>query len=171
MERDEDMSRPLADAFRALADDERTLGASVSVKERLDREVAGLRSSSWRAYRVAATIYALAAAVILAVLVPVWQTSRAPRSATDGTVSMSAAEITTAFVPLTYATVPFTDGHLVRLNVPRRAAARFGLVPFDAPDVAADTVMADVLVGDDGLARAVRFVEPLTTSIQREPLR
>ena len=43
---------------------------------------------------------------------------------------------------------------------PRTALASFGLTP---PDAAADirstdTVLADVLVGDDGLARAVRFV-------------
>jgi hypothetical protein len=170
MQAHEEIDRPLAEALRALADDERALGASPSVKVRLDEEVARLRQATSRERRVTAVIYALAAAVIFAVLVPVWQTSRTARGATDATPSsMTPAEITTAFVPLTYGTVPFTGGHLVRFNVPRQAAARFGLMPFDALDSAApDTVAADVLVGDDGLARAVRFVEPAIASTQRE---
>ena len=52
---------------------------------------------------------------------------------------------------------------LVRLEVPRAALASFGLTPPDAPDggspaAAAGTVQADVLVGEDGVARAVRFI-------------
>ena len=39
-----------------------------------------------------------------------------------------------------------------------RALASFGLASIDAGSSA--NVLADVLVGDDGLARAVRFVRP-----------
>jgi len=44
--------------------------------------------------------------------------------------------------------------------VPATALVSFGLAPngFREGD---GTVQADVLVGDDGLARAVRFVRPL----------
>jgi hypothetical protein len=52
---------------------------------------------------------------------------------------------------------------MVRLAVPRTALAAFGLTPLESPDrVSTGTVLADVLVGDDGLARAVRFVRPAT---------
>jgi hypothetical protein len=46
---------------------------------------------------------------------------------------------------------------VVRLTVPRRAVARFGLAPLDALDSSSGTVLADVLVGDDGLAAGIRF--------------
>jgi hypothetical protein len=52
----------------------------------------------------------------------------------------------------------FERGRLIRVRVPRPALANFGL-PFDE-DRAAESVHADVLVGEDGLIRAVRFVQP-----------
>jgi hypothetical protein len=63
-------------------------------------------------------------------------------------------------MPLMYGNVPMTDGHLVRLEVPRLALARFGLASPDmiVAEAAGRTVLVDVLVGEDGLARAVRFV-------------
>jgi hypothetical protein len=62
-------------------------------------------------------------------------------------------------MPLAYSAVPFTEAHIVRLEVPRRALASFGLMPIETVDSSGDsTVVADVLVGEDGLARAVRFV-------------
>ena len=70
-------------------------------------------------------------------------------------------EAATAFLPLAYSGVPATNAQLVRLEVPRAALASFGLAPIEtlaAP--LSDTVPADVLVGEDGLARAIRFVRP-----------
>ena len=52
---------------------------------------------------------------------------------------------------------PLTDGHIVRMEVPRAGLVAFGLEPRDLP-TERSTVLADVLVGEDGLARAVRFV-------------
>lgn len=67
-------------------------------------------------------------------------------------------EITTEFIPLV------RDGffaqsegaHLVRVELPRSALASFG-IPVNA-DRAGDRVKADVLLGEDGTARAIRFV-------------
>lgn len=67
-------------------------------------------------------------------------------------------EIATTFMPLVYSSVPFTDARLVRMEVPRSAMKNFGLIAIDAPEPANATVLADVVVGEDGLARAVRFV-------------
>jgi len=65
-------------------------------------------------------------------------------------------------MPLTYSALPYTDAQIVRLEVPRSALENFGLAPADLPAdasaVSHNTVLADVLVGEDGLARAVRFV-------------
>lgn len=69
--------------------------------------------------------------------------------------------VATGFLPLTYSRVPVMDGQIVRLEVPRAALASFGLASIEQLDRgSAGTVLADVLVGQDGLARAVRFVRP-----------
>jgi hypothetical protein len=47
-------------------------------------------------------------------------------------------------------------GHVVRVELPRNALASFGL-PVNA-DRAEARVKADVLMGEDGMARAIRFV-------------
>jgi hypothetical protein len=52
---------------------------------------------------------------------------------------------------------PNDDVNIVRLEVPRERLLALGFV-IDA-DHASDTVEADVVLGADGLARAVRFVE------------
>jgi hypothetical protein len=68
-------------------------------------------------------------------------------------------EITTDFVALGYGSaMDLQDGgQLVRVEMPRSALARFGLpVNMDRAD---ERVKADVLVGMDGLARAIRLVK------------
>jgi len=69
---------------------------------------------------------------------------------------------------LTFSNVPLTGGQLVRLEVSRAALASFGLLPADSLDARPGTVLADVLVGEDGLARAVRFVRPESTVAPQE---
>lgn len=66
-------------------------------------------------------------------------------------------EVATEFIPV-HAGLAFEQGRLIRVRVPRPALAHFGL-PFDV-DRAAESLHADVLVGEDGLIRAVRFVQP-----------
>jgi hypothetical protein len=67
-------------------------------------------------------------------------------------------EIVTDFFPINYGNTPNLQegGQLMRVELPRAAMARFGL-PVNM-DRAGDTVKADVLVGADGLAQAIRFV-------------
>ncbi|HEY7784498.1 MAG TPA: hypothetical protein VIB00_07225 [Pyrinomonadaceae bacterium] len=68
-------------------------------------------------------------------------------------------EITTEFLPIGYAVAANVQegGQVVRVELPRYAMARFGLpVNMDRYD---ERVKADVLLGADGMARAIRFVQ------------
>lgn len=67
-------------------------------------------------------------------------------------------EIATDFISLTYGdTEVGSDAQVVRVELPRSAMASFGLpVNMDRAD---QRVKADVLLGADGLARAIRFVQ------------
>ena len=66
--------------------------------------------------------------------------------------------VVTGFIPLVdgYSTSPPERGHLFRIRLDRTALIWMGL-PMNE-ESAESSVLADVLVGDDGLARAVRFV-------------
>jgi|SRR5579863_611639 hypothetical protein len=65
-------------------------------------------------------------------------------------------EIVTPFFPLVESSSPFERGLLVRMTVPASAMRTVGLKVGD--DHLSDSVQADVLVGQDDLARAIRFV-------------
>jgi hypothetical protein len=68
------------------------------------------------------------------------------------------SEIATDFMPVTYGGVAnlADGGRMVRVELPRSAMASFGL-PVNM-DRANERVKADVLLGVDGLAHAIRFV-------------
>lgn len=65
-------------------------------------------------------------------------------------------EIATGFFPLMDNPPPFERGLLVRMTVPASAMRAVGLPVGD--DHLSDPVQADLLVGQDDLARAIRFV-------------
>jgi hypothetical protein len=67
------------------------------------------------------------------------------------------AEIATEFLPLTY-TANWDDqrGQIVRMEMPRSVLATMG-VP--TTNVTGDRVKADVMLGDDGVALAIRFIQ------------
>lgn len=66
-------------------------------------------------------------------------------------------EVATEFIPVNGGALPFDRGRVMRVRLPRSALGTLGL-PFDE-DRALQTVKADVLVGEDGMLRAVRFVQ------------
>lgn len=68
-------------------------------------------------------------------------------------------EIATDFLPLTFVDDSSTpqNGHIVRMKVSRSALIAFG-VPMNM-ERAGELITADVMIGDDGLARAIRFVQ------------
>lgn len=70
----------------------------------------------------------------------------------------TAAEVGSEFIALSGSSYPVGDGMVVRVQVPRSAPALVGL-PVSAGDFSG-TVTADVVLGEDGVARAIRFVPP-----------
>ena len=126
----------------------------------MERDKARFRAAAYQSQKKDQVAQARrdAAALLLAVGVPVRRMLTRPP-----TIAASAQEVATEFLPLLYSSVPATNMRMVRLAVPRAALASFGLTPLESLDRASTgTVLADVLVGDDGLARAVRFVRPAT---------
>ena len=94
--------------------------------------------------------------------------SRPRRTATYGTPSQLAAipdetattEVTTRFYPLPYGSgLGLDEGWgLVRVEVPRASLESLGL-PVSAASARSEMLTADVVVGQDGLARGIRFVQ------------
>ena len=66
-------------------------------------------------------------------------------------------EVMTDFIPVIYDPEPIQQGRVIRVRLPRSVLGVFGL-PLD--EMRADEpIKADVVLGEDGLARAVRFVK------------
>ncbi len=131
-------------ALRQLAASAKNLEAPPAVEAAVlcaFRRRRGVRGSRW--------MLRLAAAVVLALL----------GGAAGLLLRPQRREVVTEFAPLLYGDDwrPLDGGRLVRVRLPRSALSRFGLPV--SQDRAAEPIHADVLVGHDGLARAVRLVE------------
>jgi hypothetical protein len=163
--------RELNASLRALAREDRGSGVSAAVRARLLQEVRTVRSTRRRTILKSSL---LMAALAVAITVPVWQLARldTPRRQPPGASSATApdGEWVTAFYPLEYSMVPMSSSRLIRMEVPLSALAAFGLS--DAREksdpAVSNMLLADVLVGDDGLARAVRFVRPPRIDSRKE---
>ena len=173
-------------ALKALADADRGAAARPEVEARV--LAAFRRRQRIRVWSAAAWAVAAAAAVVAALLVHDWrpkpqrvQVAIAPETRdsghqaveeSGGPVAVVAAtrrvaahsvtsrrqprEIVTDFFPLLDAAPPFESGELIRVTVPASTMRRVGL-PVNE-DRADDPILADVLIGQEGLARAIRFV-------------
>lgn len=80
-------------------------------------------------------------------------------TATNPSTDAAESEVATRFMPLNYSGPinPQDGGQLVRVELPRSAMLNLG-VPVNM-DRYSERVKADVFVGADGLARAIRFVQ------------
>lgn len=67
------------------------------------------------------------------------------------------AEVQTAFYPLPYSVMPAENIRVLRVSLPRSAMSVVGLSV--NPDRMFEPVQADVVVGEDGMARAIRFIQ------------
>jgi hypothetical protein len=170
-----DHERALAEWLRQVADADATTGASPAVRERLLQEV----RAQHRARRFSALkMYALAAGLVIATALPVWQlTMRLPTESSfvagsspqARTTNGGDAEVATAFYPLAYGAVPVTQGNILRVAVSPAAVAALGVEPTGVNTSPTNVLLADVVVGEDGLARAVRFVRaPVSDSVQEQ---
>jgi anti-sigma factor RsiW len=82
-----------------------------------------------------------------------------PRNRINGSgMSQTGGEIATDFMPVSYGDNlnEIDNGRIVRVEMPRSALAQFGL-PVNM-ERANERIKADVVIGDDGMARAIRFV-------------
>jgi hypothetical protein len=151
--------RSLDAALHAVADDDLQRGASPQVEARVLAEARAIRASRRRA---AGVRYGAAAVLVAAVSAGVWTARRPPAGGSAQevpSVPSAPAVESTEFFPLFYSRVPARGVHVVRMEVPRDALTSFGV---DASGASGGSrmVVADVVVGDDGLARAIRFVNP-----------
>jgi hypothetical protein len=150
-------------AFDELNAAERNLGASPAVEARLREEVRRLAHPRRRMPTPALAIAASLILVVASALVVQHRNNSGAMSPATSVAGASDEDTMTGFVPLGYHAVPSESTHIVRLEVSRKALASFGLLAMDATNASESaTYLADVIVGDDGLARAVRFVRPVS---------
>ena len=154
----------MTEVLKALADHDRELEAPPAVETRL-------RAAFKKRYAHPKWPYfAVAAAVIVAIFVwPKAQTMQiavltpsVPVFPTARPVSPKIAhpkqfkEVLTPFYPLMDDPMPFDHGELLRVRVTASAMRSVGLqVSEEHLD---DPVLADILVGEEGLPRAIRFI-------------
>jgi hypothetical protein len=156
----------LTAGLRAVAEDDERFGSSGAVGLRLLAEVQAIADAKRR--RALVLALSAAAAVLIAVLVPTWRSwQSAANQPQQADAPVITRELVTEFFPLTYSNVPARGGYVVRMQVPRGALASFGAAAF-TPDTASPNVLADVVIGDDGLARAVRFVRVIHNDRQEQ---
>jgi hypothetical protein len=149
---------------------------SATVSDTGNRRASALRFT----HAASNPVWGIAATLLIAAAALVWQAREGQRLAswremprrviaTDQTLTMTDSTVDSAneFFPLAYSTVPITHARIVRMEVPRTAPELFGVDPAGLVNAPRGTVVADVVVGEDGLARAVRFVR-LQTSLPKE---
>jgi hypothetical protein len=107
---------------------------------------------SWRIHFAAAAVVVLAVGAVLAAVLLRVERPELPTLATD---PPRARTVVAAFQPLLNSPglSPSSSYSVVRVRIPLSA---FALVPGSEQD---GTIEADLLVGEDGLARAIRFDE------------
>jgi hypothetical protein len=140
------------ETLKAMARQDAGRGASPGVEAHLQRHVR-TRKRARRATRLIGV--AAAASLLVAAGLVHFRIERSKPLDQESFVVVIAPN-GDGFLPLPNAHVPTADAHVVRMPVARAALASFGLDPsgLSVPDI----VMADVLVGHDGIARFVRFI-------------
>ena len=151
-----DAQRELTASLRQIAAaDAVSKGASPDVRARLLQNVRAVARAERRSV---IKVYALAAVLVIATAIPVWQLSTRTAATLPIRPLAAGPEVATEFYPLTYSAIPVNHGNLVRLELPAASLAALGVDPAAVAGPQQSSVVADVLVGEDGLARAVRFV-------------
>jgi hypothetical protein len=149
---DEIQIDPIKDALKRLAREDESLGASPAVEAAM--RTAFQRHRSRRTY--SRMFLAAAAALVLGIAGALLWPTKAP--ATVAQKETAPTEVGTDYFPLRAG--PVLDageiGQVMRVPASATLMARFGLTHAGSP--ANMFVKADVLVGMDGTARAVRFI-------------
>jgi hypothetical protein len=168
----------IIEALRALSEHDASREASPEVEGRLRAQFQSRRRrGAWRRAAVWATAAAAAMIVFFAVAnrkpsapAPVREVARqtvvVQPEVAQPPIRKAAGhargritrpqEVVTDFFPLMDPAPPFERGQLLRVELPASAMQMVGLPVRE--DRLADPVQADVLVGEEGLPRAIRFV-------------
>jgi hypothetical protein len=168
----------MVEALRALSEHDASREASCEVEARLRVKFQSRRRrGAWRR----AAVWAAAAAAALVMFFVVTNRKPPAPALVHEVVTQAAAvqpevaaaavvksprrvrrpvtrpqEVVTDFFPLMDPAPPFERGQLLRVELPASAMQMVGLPVRE--DRLADPVQADVLVGEEGLPRAIRFV-------------
>ncbi|MDX2154232.1 MAG: hypothetical protein SFV54_26060 [Bryobacteraceae bacterium] len=136
--------------LRALAADERRLEAPRHVEETVLAAFATRRNNPWP--RQSRRQWLAAAASIVIVVALSWLLGREAKPPAAPPVAAG------GFMAIPYATgaAPVGGGYIVRVRMERTALVSLGIPAGAAPPGA--RVQADLLVGDDGVAHAIRLV-------------
>jgi anti-sigma factor RsiW len=157
--------REVAAALRALATHSQSCEAPARVERALIASFrrgararpAGRPGALWPIWGVAAAVVLLAAATALQPRAPGPAVSSSP-AVSEPVEAADAGEFATEYFALQPGTdLTALDGApVVRMQLPRTVLVAFGL-PMN-PERAEEPINADVVLGPDGIARAVRFV-------------
>lgn len=157
--------RDVAAALRILATSSQSLEAPARVERVLlaafrrgARAQSAVKSGAlWPAWGIAAALAVLAVAAALQPRAPAPVAVRSA-AASQAVEVADAGEVTTQYFALEQgADLTALEGApVVRMNLPRTVLTAFGL-PMN-PERAEEPVQADVVLGPDGFARAIRFV-------------
>jgi hypothetical protein len=145
------MTKPLSESLRELADASRSREPAPRVEERVMAAFDAARAAPAR--RPARRWLALAAAAIVVLACgTMWSVAR--RSTPAAPLEPAPSEFVAW--PGSSTLPAFESGELVRVDLPVSVLPSLGLV---LPTTRAVAVKVDVIVGQDGFARAVRLVE------------
>ena len=150
----EQQERALAEGLRALAASTRHASASRGVEAAVLAEMARREPVTVRAARAWLPI---AAALLLMVGASVWVARQADVQRGTGTIQPAGF----VEIPGAAALPPMESGAIVRVAIPVAALPSYG-IPI-APDLGVDRVEVDLMVAQDGLPRAIRFVNDSNT--------
>ena len=154
--------RPVVEGLRLLAADGKRVSAPPRVEAHLLRAYRARYGQPLAPARDSRYWWAAAAAAVLLAAGAFWIGERPPRPALVAANAPLAAAVVNeddaGFIPLPGAAGATQDDDvdLVRVELPRSAVTALGIPANDFGDAA--SVEAEVLVGPDGMARAVRFL-------------
>jgi len=151
----EQQERALAEGLRALAATTRHASASRGVAAAVLAEMARREPVSARTARAWLPI---AAALLMTVGTGVWVARQAEPSRATGTIR----PLGFVDIPGAAALPPMESGAIVRVAIPVAALPSYGIQI--APDFGVERVEVDLMVAQDGLPRAIRFVNDSLTS-------
>ena len=151
--------------LKALAENDRDLEAPSALEMRLRSAFRKKHARpKWPYFALAAIAAAIALFIVtrpkaqtmeIAIVTPPVPVLPVARPAVNR-VRRPSREVVTEFFPLMEDPPPFERGELLRVSLPAASMRSVGLPVSE--ERLTDTVQADVLVGQEGLARAIRFV-------------